>query len=126
MFNRREHQQSSSAKTDRGPVGFLKGKLQAGKQPSLPPMEWHLGSAVSRVIEVELSPDNQEFLMMAHAADSPGGLSEFINSLLWQERFRQGYPMRGPSQTPASVVAFEPKPGIPTLGWFGRDRHPEV
>jgi hypothetical protein len=114
---------SAPAKMDRGPMGFLRGKDKFGKQLSLTPMAWDLGTAMPRMIEIELTPDNQEFLMMAHAEDSPAGLTEFINSLLRQERLRQGFPMPAVSQTPAKNLSLVPK--LPTLamGWFGGDKH---
>jgi len=116
---------SRSAKVDRGPVGFIKGKSKFGRELALPPVAWDLGTAVPRMIEVELAPDNQEFLMMAHAANSPAGLNEFINSLLRQERLRQGYPMKTGDQTPPKGLTLVPN--FPTLakGWFGRSKHAE-
>jgi hypothetical protein len=114
---------STPAKTDRGPMGFLRGKAKYGQQLSLAQMEWNLGSAIPRVIEIELTPDNQEFLMMAHAPDNSAGLNEFINSLLRQERLRQGFPMKPVSQTPANNLALVPKRPTLAKGWFGGSKH---
>lgn len=45
-----------------------------------------------REIRVLLDEDTAQFLDMARSADSNATVSQFINSLLRQERFRQGFP----------------------------------
>jgi hypothetical protein len=122
MFSRFDSR-SAPAKIDRGPMGFSRGKDKFGKQLSLTPMEWDLGTAMPRMIEIELTPDNQEFLMMAHAEDSPTGLSEFINSLLRQERLRQGFPMPTVTQTPAKNLTLVPNLPALAMDWFGGSKH---
>lgn len=48
-------------------------------------------------IVVSLEPDTADFLELARQDPSPQALSRFINSMLRQERFREGYP--NPLQT---------------------------
>ncbi len=45
-----------------------------------------------REIYVLLDEDTAQFLHMAQGSHRPGAVSRFINSLLRQERFRQGFP----------------------------------
>ena len=87
-----------------GPRGFLKGKAKTGIVPELPGMDWPPVQTIPQTLEVKLSPENQEFLALAQGLDSPDSLSDFINSLLWQERLRQGYPALRPAQTPLNAL----------------------
>jgi hypothetical protein len=43
-------------------------------------------------IQITLDDDTADFLELARTENAPEGISRFINSLLRQERFRQGYP----------------------------------
>ncbi len=97
------------------PRGFLKGKAKTGIVPQLPGMEWPPVQTIPQTFEVTLSPENQEFLALAQGLDNPDSLSDFINSLLWQERLRQGYPVLRPAQTqlnaltPQGIQRFHPR-----------------
>lgn len=44
-----------------------------------------------KVIKIELDEDTQDFLELARLGEAIASVSDFINSLLRQERFRQGY-----------------------------------
>ena len=121
MF-KRPRTQSTPAKRMQNPFAIFKGKAKTGNKLTLPPVTWDLGTLVPRVIEIELSPDNQEFLMMARAADAPDGLNQFINSLLWQERFRKGYPTTGADQTPSKAGSLLAKLRILTFKWIGGNK----
>jgi hypothetical protein len=81
----------------------LLGRAKQAFTPVLPGLrtQW-----IPEVVEVTLSAANQEFLMMAHADDSPHGVSEFINSLLVQERFRQGFPFPHDLKTHAEGLNY--------------------
>ncbi|HEY9686352.1 MAG TPA: hypothetical protein V6C52_05195 [Coleofasciculaceae cyanobacterium] len=48
-----------------------------------------------RNIQIALDEDTAEFLDLCQTDDSAHAISTFINSLLRQERFRQGYPAGG-------------------------------
>ena len=80
-------------------------KLLNHYQPSLSiylvgvgdPLLYHSGvkqekEAMKREIRVLLDEDTAQFLEMAGGAQSNAAISDFINSLLRQERFRQGFP----------------------------------
>lgn len=47
---------------------------------------------MKREIRVLLDEDTAQFLEMAGGAQSSAAISDFINNLLRQERFRQGFP----------------------------------
>lgn len=47
---------------------------------------------MKRVIQVVLDEDTADFLEISQGPQGPKDTSSFINSLLRQERFRQGYP----------------------------------
>jgi hypothetical protein len=47
---------------------------------------------MKKVIRIVLDDDTAAFLERAHDRDSSNDASDFINSLLRQEQFRQGYP----------------------------------
>ena len=121
MF-KRPWTQSTPAKRNQNPFTLFKGKAKTGNKLTLPPVTWDLGTLVPKVIEIELSPDNQEFLMMARAADAPDGLNQFINSLLWQERFRQGYATPEADQTPSKTGNLLAKLRVLTFKWIGRNK----
>lgn len=44
-----------------------------------------------KVIKIALDEDAQDFLELARLGEAIASISDFINSLLRQERFRQGY-----------------------------------
>lgn len=48
-----------------------------------------------KAIRILLDEDTAEFLALAQS-DANASMSDFINSLLRQERFRQGYPAHRP------------------------------
>lgn len=47
---------------------------------------------MKRVIKIALDEDTAEFLEMCRDDATPKAVNAFINSLLRQERYRQGYP----------------------------------
>jgi len=53
-----------------------------------------------RKLTIELEPDTAAFLDLIHANPSRGETNDFINSLLRQERFRQGYLASHPNGWP--------------------------
>ncbi len=55
-----------------------------------------------KMIKISLDEDTQDFLELARLGEAAASISDFINSLLRQERFRQGY------------AAYK-KPGIPHM-----------
>jgi hypothetical protein len=105
------------------PRGFLKGTAKTGINPVLPQAEWPTIQTIPKVFEVVLSPDNQEFLALAQGLDSPESLSQFINSLLWQERFRQGYPVHHPPQTHLKVLNAGLTHRLHPREWFRKKKH---
>jgi hypothetical protein len=100
------------------PRGYVKGKAKTGITPPLPQTEWQVSSRIPGVIEVELSPDNREFLALTLPTDTPESLADFINSLLRQERFRQGYPPHRQPQTPLNELTTQPKRITQLKNWF--------
>jgi hypothetical protein len=60
-----------------------------------------------KMIQVSLEADTAEFLELARAQTTSETVSDFINSLLRQERFRQGLPAyqeQGPSKLVVSLA----------------------
>lgn len=104
------------------PRGFLKGMAKMGINPMLPQTEYQGVDRVPNILEVELSPDNREFLALTHPLDSPESLGEFINSLLRQERFRQGYPAHSQPQTPLNELNSQPKLATKARDWFRKKK----
>jgi hypothetical protein len=59
---------------------------------------------MNRNIRISLDEDTAEFLALCRVDDSPQAVNAFINSLLRQERFRQGY-----AAGPAVDISSQPK-----------------
>lgn len=63
-----------------------------------------------KVIQIALDDDTAEFLEIARSEATTASLSDFINSLLRQERFRQGFPAyQGKALSVASIASLSGK-----------------
>lgn len=62
-----------------------------------------------KIIQVSLEADTAEFLEMARATTAAATISDFINSLLRQERFRQGLPAFQQQDHPKRVLSLAQK-----------------
>lgn len=62
-----------------------------------------------KIIQVSLEADTAEFLESARATTTSATISDFINSLLRQERFRQGFSAPQLQDRPKRVVSLAQK-----------------
>jgi hypothetical protein len=63
----------------------------------------------TKTIQVSLDADTAEFLDIARHTATAATISDFINSLLRQERFRQGFPAYQGQGHPNSVLSLAKK-----------------
>ena len=62
-----------------------------------------------KVVQIALDADTIEFLEMARPGTTTDHISDFINSLLRQERFRQGFPAYQGQGAAASIASLSGK-----------------
>jgi hypothetical protein len=57
-----------------------------------------------KIVQIALDADTAEFLELARSGNATDNISDFINSLLRQERFRQGFPAYHGQGIPAASI----------------------
>jgi hypothetical protein len=62
-----------------------------------------------KTIQISLEEDTAEFLDIARDTSAAASVSDFINSLLRQERFRQGFPAHQGQGQPNGVLSLAKK-----------------